>query len=294
MLRARAFALKAGTAATQALGAVRRRTVVRAFPKGRPSGRLCLFTRETSLTTKSRPRIALRKSSRPPLVRPRTRSPVIEEHLHDGESAAAACPRGSDPGPILEIGQAPVGRETLAAIAIELLEPDPAFLLVEQCAPESGETVLPTPKPPADPKEGATEKTNPAAPSRFRRRTLGFSDHPPELGGTSAPEGSFMPVAQEETGSRQALHAELDHWARTGEASPGSRRDLDSWEVFEMATFVVRGDVTRLSSMTARREFVGERLLHRLPVDSLEQVDRIDITPWTVHGTVIVRVWCRV
>ena len=65
-------------------------------------------------------------------------------------------------------------------------------------------------------------------------------------------------------------------------------------EVFEMATFVVRGDLAHLSSSTARREFVAKRLLHRLPVRAIGEVDRIDVTPWTVRGTVIVRVWCRV
>jgi hypothetical protein len=61
-----------------------------------------------------------------------------------------------------------------------------------------------------------------------------------------------------------------------------------------MATFVVRGDLAQLSSVAARRRFVTDRLLHRLPVESIEEVDRIDVTPWTVRGTVIVRVWCRV
>ncbi len=62
-----------------------------------------------------------------------------------------------------------------------------------------------------------------------------------------------------------------------------------------MVTFVVRGpELSRLSSQQARRDFVAERLLQRLPVASIDKVDRIDVTPWTVRGTVIVRVWCRV
>jgi hypothetical protein len=28
-------------------------------------------------------------------------------------------------------------------------------------------------------------------------------------------------------------------------------------------------------------------------VSSLDDVVRIDVTPWTVRGTLIVRVWCR-
>ncbi|HEY6724612.1 MAG TPA: hypothetical protein VI197_11290 [Polyangiaceae bacterium] len=65
-------------------------------------------------------------------------------------------------------------------------------------------------------------------------------------------------------------------------------------EVFEMMTFVARGEVSELASTTARRAFVEERLLHRLPVTGMAEVDRIDVTPWTVKGTVIVRVWCIV
>lgn len=65
-------------------------------------------------------------------------------------------------------------------------------------------------------------------------------------------------------------------------------------DVFEMMTFVARGEVSELASTTARRAFVEERLLHRLPVSGMHEVDRIDVTPWTVKGTVIVRVWCIV
>jgi hypothetical protein len=65
-------------------------------------------------------------------------------------------------------------------------------------------------------------------------------------------------------------------------------------EVFEMITFVVRGiEPARLSSDALRRRFVEENLLRRLPVASMDAVDRIDVTPWTVQGTLVVRVWCR-
>jgi hypothetical protein len=30
-----------------------------------------------------------------------------------------------------------------------------------------------------------------------------------------------------------------------------------------------------------------------LPVGSIDEVDRVDVTPWTVQGTLVVRVWCR-
>ena len=66
-------------------------------------------------------------------------------------------------------------------------------------------------------------------------------------------------------------------------------------EAFELANFVVRGDdLAQLTSEATRREFVADRLMHRLPVSSIEQVERIDIAPWSVKGTLILRVWCRV
>ncbi len=87
---------------------------------------------------------------------------------------------------------------------------------------------------------------------------------------------------------------------RSREASPehdapsSSVYPANGIDVFEMMTFVARGEVSELASMVARRAFVEQRLLHRLPVASMAQVDRIDVTPWTVKGTVIVRVWCVV
>jgi hypothetical protein len=65
-------------------------------------------------------------------------------------------------------------------------------------------------------------------------------------------------------------------------------------EIFEMMTYVVRGvEAARLSSDVLRRSFVEEHLLNRLPTKSMDDIDRVDVTPWTVQGTLVVRVWCR-
>ncbi|HWZ92463.1 MAG TPA: hypothetical protein VNW92_26540, partial [Polyangiaceae bacterium] len=65
--------------------------------------------------------------------------------------------------------------------------------------------------------------------------------------------------------------------------------------IFEMLTFVVQGpETTSLSSEALRRRFVETHLLQRLPAKSMAQVERVDVTPWTVRGTVVVRVWCKV
>ncbi len=65
--------------------------------------------------------------------------------------------------------------------------------------------------------------------------------------------------------------------------------------IFEMLTFVVQGaEIASLSSEAVRRRFVEEHLHHRLPQTGMASVERIDVTPWTVQGTVVVRVWCKV
>lgn len=65
--------------------------------------------------------------------------------------------------------------------------------------------------------------------------------------------------------------------------------------IFEMLTFVVQdADVASLASEAQRRRFVEAHLLARLPAKSMAQVERVDVTPWTVQDTVVVRVWCKV
>jgi len=62
-----------------------------------------------------------------------------------------------------------------------------------------------------------------------------------------------------------------------------------------MLTFVVQdADVASLASETERRRFVEAHLLSRLPAKTMTQVERVDVTPWTVKDTVVVRVWCKV
>jgi hypothetical protein len=62
-----------------------------------------------------------------------------------------------------------------------------------------------------------------------------------------------------------------------------------------MLTFVVRGsEAQRMSNDASRQRFVEEHLLQRLPVASMADIDRVEVTPWTAPGALVVRVWCRV
>jgi hypothetical protein len=64
-------------------------------------------------------------------------------------------------------------------------------------------------------------------------------------------------------------------------------------ELLEMMTFIVRGaGVEGLVSETMRSRLVRERLLHRLPVKSMSDIERIDASPWG-RGALLIRVWCR-
>lgn len=104
----------------------------------------------------------------------------------------------------------------------------------------------------------------------------------------SAPE---ITIGQTSVGRETlaAIHEELNAPAESVEA------ELVPATIFEMATFVVSGpNPSELSSEAARRGFVEQRLLHRLPAGSMASVERIDVTPWTAPNTVIVRVWCKV
>jgi hypothetical protein len=148
----------------------------------------------------------------------------------------------------------PAGRETLDAIADELL-PLPAKFERDSSSPEI--TV----------REGVIERDTLAAIMEEAGTVTALSVEP-----RPAPIAPVMAI---------------------GPTPPAATR-AQGLEIFELLTYVVRGgDVSRLASETLRREFVAEHLLARLPVKSMTDVDRVDVTPWTVQGTLVVRVWCK-
>ena len=66
-------------------------------------------------------------------------------------------------------------------------------------------------------------------------------------------------------------------------------------EIFEISTFVVTGEeIFGKASEASRRDFVEKRLLHRLPVVSMKDVIRIDLSRSPAAQTVILRVWTKV
>jgi len=158
--------------------------------------------------------------------------------------------------PEIKIGYTPAGRETLEAITHELVPmPVPAVVPRESSSPEI--TI----------REGTIERDTLAAIMA-------------EAGATSDAEATPL--------------VNVPAAAPASKRTPGTTPRAESIEIFEMMTYVLRGtDVSRLATESLRRAFVEEHLLSRLPVSSMADVDRIDVTPWTIQGTLVVRVWCR-
>ena len=179
---------------------------------------------------------------------------------------APARPEGSSPE--ILVTYKPAGRETLDAIANELI---PLPLQAERQS-SSPEIIV-----------HETEPNPLAALAEARSVELAEARSAETRPAIPVPPAAIVNVEPTPRSSPAGT-------AATTEARPAAQ----ALEIFEMVTYVVRGgDVARLSSENARRAFVEERLLSRLPVRTMAEVERIDVTPWTVQGTLVVRVWCR-
>lgn len=185
---------------------------------------------------------------------------------------APVRPDGSQPDII--VAYKPAGRATLDAIADELVplpierqSSSPEIIVHEGMAPRDAFGAI------------LVEARSSSAP-------LAAPAAPPRAPAVAVTPDQVVPAAVVSVGSGSSLAASN---------APGAVRPAaQALEIFEMMTYVVRGgDVARLSSESARRAFVEEQLLARLPVRSMTDVERVDVTPWTVQGTLVVRVWCR-
>jgi hypothetical protein len=173
---------------------------------------------------------------------------AIEEEL--------AAPRLSHAeAPMIEISEAPAGRETMAAIAEELAE-----------AMRPRQNTLPY-----------ADKISNAPGARSPSRAPA-----PPVAAAPAPK----PIAPTDDGPEVTIGSEA--------APLTPRLAPEALEIFELLTFIIRGSgVGDLSTDALRRRFVEEHLLHRVPSGSIADVERIEVTPWTAKGTMVVRVWCR-
>ncbi len=198
--------------------------------------------------------------------------------VSDGPSANE--PSGLESFPEISVHERIAGRETLAAIA-------------EEQAPgvRERQNTRGYEEPDSVPKARSIETSLPDISVRETiagRETLAAIGE--ELARVSAQNRGVSEPTLPADAAAPASGSSAEAAAKTSDIE----QTLDALEVFEMVTFVVRGDITRLSSHQARLSFVERRLLHRLPIKDMAQVDRVDVTPWTVQGNVILRVWCRV
>lgn len=235
----------------------------------------------------------LQPQARPPLV---SGPDITVNHQPAGRETLAAIDaeqagrmmeaRGDSPD--IEVGHGTAGHETLAAIAADVQREAVRIARVNDWDAEQ-------------PTTGVRARMNTLGYEERskRRETRGSSPELIEI--EERPVGRNTLAALEEEAVANALGTGL----RVTEPPPEQRAPQPppsvkpapsaALEVFEMATFVVRGtDLARLASEDARRNFVERNLLARLPVVNMGSVDRIDVTPWTVKNTVIVRVWCRI
>jgi hypothetical protein len=191
---------------------------------------------------------------------------AISEELVFRETPRAT----EDDGPEVSVVEGPAGRETLALIEGE------------------------------------------ARPPRSRQSTIGYGDRISNAPGAKTPSQpakipSHAPVAKPSSrapAAKTPSHAPAVKPSRAPAVKAPSRAPATAKAptpiavtpvIFEMLTFVVQGaDVASLASESQRQRFVETHLLHRLPDQNMAQVDRVDVTPWTVKDTVVVRVWCKI
>ncbi|HEY3593662.1 MAG TPA: hypothetical protein VGL13_07305 [Polyangiaceae bacterium] len=133
---------------------------------------------------------------------------------------------------------------------------------------------------------------------------MGYEERPREPRSGRAPQGSSPElITIEETPIGRATHhaieqelSDLSEEALGDVAAPVSAVAPVpvQAEIFEISTFVVTGDeIYGKASEASRRAFVAERVLHRLPVVSMEDVVRIDLSRSPTPHTVIMRVWTK-
>jgi hypothetical protein len=143
-------------------------------------------------------------------------------------------------------------------------------------------------------------------PMRPKLKTMGYDQRPVEKPAArpmqaSSPELIMIGEAPVGRATMAAIEVELMREAggyaaeapTTRRVAPG--RAPAPAEVFEVVTFVVQGEeIFSKVSERARRDFVKARLLHRLPVLSMADVTRIDLTRGAAADSMVLRVWCRI
>jgi hypothetical protein len=144
--------------------------------------------------------------------------------------------------------------------------------------------------------------SRPAPPaSRAKLDTLGYEERPreprPRASHSSSPELIIIEETPIGRITQHAIEQELQGEPGLPVRLPptGAPAAAAVTEIFEISTFVVTGEeIYGKASEASRRAFVAELLLHRLPVLSMDDVVRIDLSRSPSPHTVILRVWTKV
>lgn len=190
-------------------------------------------------------------------------------------------PTVDDDSPEVSVVEGPAGRETLALIESASRPPRS-----RQSTLGYGDRISNAPGAKTPSRPPISEKKPSRAPSKTPSHAPGVkpASHAP---GVKAPSHAPGTKASSHSPAQTASRAPIAPVAPTPLGSMPT--------IFEMFTFVVQGaEVASLASDAQRRRFVESYLIARLPRQDMAQVDRIDVTPWTVKDTVVVRVWCRI
>lgn len=168
----------------------------------------------------------------------------------------------------MQVSYSPAGQETLAAITQELRPKTslPRAASKLEANAEEGPEISVVEGPAG--RETLALIAEMAQPPRAEQTTLSYGDRISNAPGATTPSRPPLPP-------RSPNHSPLT--------------------ILEMLTFVVQGaESASLSTEAVRRKFVEAHLLQRVPAQDMTRVERVDVTPWTVQGSVVVRVWCRV
>jgi hypothetical protein len=207
---------------------------------------------------------------------PRPDSPRVEPSRHQPSQ------------PEITLRRAVAGRETLSAIADEL-----ARELPKKHRPQL-DTLGYEDRPASAvrPEQSSAPEVITIGEAPMGRATMAAID---EALATEA--RAMMAAAERHAAETEARHAasSTNPNAVAARAATGSLPALEPAEIFEISTFIVEGDeIFSKASERSRRDFVEQRLLHRLPALSMVEVVRIDVSRGAASNTVILRVWSKV
>jgi hypothetical protein len=183
--------------------------------------------------------------------------------------------------------RAVAGRDTLSAIADDL-----AHDLPRKHRPKLDTLDYEDrPASPSRPEMGSSPEVITIGESPIGRATMAAIDE------ALAAEARAMMAAAEEKDAeaRHAASSSTDAGTAAPRAKFASLPALEPAQIFEISTFIVEGDeIFSKASERSRRDFVEQRLLHRLPALSMKEVVRIDFSRGAADNTIILRIWSKV